>query len=88
MCSTPGERLARISRAIDELAADSLAPHRSAPETSIGDRLARIWAMIGELDPELARRIPGYRRGARPKPQPGSGQEPAPGHGREGHAGP
>ncbi len=79
MCSTPDERLARISRAIDELAADQLAPPHSAPEAGIGGRLARIWAMIAELDPELARRVPGYRRGARRGPRPGSGQAPGPG---------
>ncbi len=60
MCSTKDERLARIGRAIDELAADSLAPHRAGPDASMEDRLARIWAMIAELDPELARRVPDY----------------------------
>jgi hypothetical protein len=60
MCSTPGELLAKIGDAIDELAADSAAsaPPRSAED--MADRLAQLWAMIAELDPELARRLPGY----------------------------
>ena len=60
MCSTASERLARIGMAIDELAADSLAPARAWPDAGMQERLARIWAMIAELDPELARRMPEY----------------------------
>jgi hypothetical protein len=60
MCSTASERLARIGMAIDELAADSLAPDRAGPDAGMQKRLARIWAMIAELDPELARRVPEY----------------------------
>jgi hypothetical protein len=60
MCSTVSERLARIGMAIDELAADSLAPDRAGPGTGMQERLAMIWAMIAELDPELARRVPEY----------------------------
>jgi hypothetical protein len=60
MCSTASERLARIGMAIDELAADSLAPDRAGPDAGMQERLARIWAMIAELDPELARRVPAY----------------------------
>jgi hypothetical protein len=69
MRSTPGERLARIGRAIDELAADSLAPRGAGPDASMHARLARIWDMVAELDPELARRVPDYRR------RPGSAQD-------------
>ena len=46
--------------AIDELAADSLAPDRAGPDAGMQERLARIWSMIAELDPELARRVPAY----------------------------
>jgi hypothetical protein len=60
MCSTASERLARIGMAIDELAADSLAPDRTGPDAGMQERLARIWAMIAELYPELARRVPEY----------------------------
>ncbi len=64
MCSTAGERLARLGEAIDELAEDFLAPHSARPDATMQDRLARIWAMIAELDPELARRLPGYHPAA------------------------
>jgi hypothetical protein len=46
--------------AIDELAADCLAPDRARPDAGMQQRLAGIWAMIAELDPELARRMPEY----------------------------
>ncbi len=56
MCSTTGERLATIGNAIDELAAAAA----RAGQSDIADRLARLWAMVADLDPELARRLPGY----------------------------
>jgi hypothetical protein len=63
MCSTPAERLARIDAAIDELAAEAVAGAREGqpgPADDIADRLAQIWAMVAELDPELTKRLPGY----------------------------
>jgi hypothetical protein len=57
MCSTVSERLARIGQAIDELAAETAG---AAPAVSLDDRLARIWLMMAELDPELARRVTDY----------------------------
>jgi hypothetical protein len=79
MCSTAGGQLARICRAIEELADRSAARgstpastaaepgQATAPEAghgAAGDdlaaRLAAIWAMVAEADPELARRLPGY----------------------------
>jgi len=79
MCSTKDERLAQIGRAIaqigraiDELAADSVPPRRAGSDASMQDRLARIWAMIAELDPELARRVPDYH------PDPSQGPDPSP----------
>jgi len=33
---------------------------RSAAGDDVADRLAAIWAMIADADPELARRMPGY----------------------------
>ena len=78
MCSTTGGQLARICRAIEELA-DRPGPGGSAgsepgqaaaqgdDDAAAGDdlaarlaRLAAIWAMVAEADPELARRLPGY----------------------------
>jgi len=60
MCSTLSDRLARIERAIDELAAES-------GTADVQDRLARLWQMVADLDPELSRRMAGYR---------GAGDEP------------
>ena len=54
MCSTLSDRLAQIEQAIDELAAES----RTA---EAADRLARLWQMVADLDPELSRRMAGYR---------------------------
>jgi hypothetical protein len=54
MCSTLADRLARIERAIDELAGESGA-------ADVEDRLARLWQMVADLDPELSRRMAGYR---------------------------
>ena len=68
MCSTVSERLARIGQAIDELAAETRGtgrPARGAAAAGEGldDRLARIWLMMAELDPELARRVTDYGGG-------------------------
>ncbi len=83
MCSTTSGQLARICRAIEELADRSAsgggaaasrpaaAPGEAAASESgatlAGDdlaarlaRLAAIWAMLAEADPELAKRLPGY----------------------------
>ena len=62
MCSTTSKRLARIGRAIDELAADSLAAGRAGSDACLQARLARIWEMIAELDSELAKRVQEYGR--------------------------
>ncbi|MEP7023201.1 MAG: hypothetical protein ABJB47_05190 [Actinomycetota bacterium] len=62
------EQLARIGKAIDELAAQAREPLRPAPggkdtAPSLDDQLARIWIMVAELDPELARRVTSYSSG-------------------------
>ncbi len=82
MCSTPGERLARIGRAIDELATDSLAPRGAESDASMHARLAGIWDMVAELDPELARRVPDYHPGYDPGSGKGAGTGAAGGPGR------
>jgi hypothetical protein len=53
----PGE-LDRLGRAIDELAAAAQA--RDATVQDVAARLARVWEMVADLDPELARRLAGY----------------------------
>ncbi|MGD0373674.1 MAG: hypothetical protein ABSB01_03675 [Streptosporangiaceae bacterium] len=60
MCSTTDELLARLSRAIDDLAADSRGQACASAADHVADRLADIWAMVAELDPELGRRLAGY----------------------------
>ncbi len=79
MCSNTGGQLARICRAIEELAGHSVtgdnagagtaaepgeaaAPGSAdtAAEDDLAARLAAIWAMVAEADPELAKRLPGY----------------------------
>ena len=35
-------------------------PGEAAPEEALAARLAEIWAMIAQADPELAKRVPGY----------------------------
>jgi hypothetical protein len=52
--AVPGQEV--VSGA-DEHAARDLAG--ASPEEALA-RLAEIWAMIAEADPELARRVPGY----------------------------
>jgi hypothetical protein len=48
--------LDRLGSAIDELAGAAGDPQ--GPATA--ERLARVWGMLAELDPELARRMAGY----------------------------
>jgi hypothetical protein len=78
VCSTTAAQLARICRAIEELAGhpgrrDGAAEHpagrddggaadpgEAAPDDALRARLAEIWAMVAEADPELAKRVPGY----------------------------
>lgn len=59
MCSTE-ERLALIGEAIDEVAAAASEGAAGAGIADLTARLARIWAMLAELDPALARRLQGY----------------------------
>jgi hypothetical protein len=73
MCSTPGGgpatlrpvsepdrpgELDRLGRAIDDLAIAAQA--RDATARDVAARLARVWEMVADLDPELARRLAGY----------------------------
>jgi hypothetical protein len=86
MSSITDPRLAMIGAAIDELAEASRAASGSpgpssipgAPDTSgsMAERVARIWAMVADLDPGLAQRLSGYT-GQDPQDQPDP--RPAPG---------
>lgn len=59
MCSTAAQRIAEIGKAIDDLAGDA---GQTAGDTDpIVTRLAELWALMAELDPEMARRLAGYQ---------------------------
>jgi len=68
VCSNAAARIDRICAAIEELAGpldeqDGLSAAAAGPgsaDDKVVGRLAAIWAMIAEADPELARRLPGY----------------------------
>jgi hypothetical protein len=64
MCSTPDARIALIGQAIDELAQETRAGAAGSAADGgtegVAQRLAQIWAMVAELDPGLAARLPGY----------------------------
>jgi hypothetical protein len=59
VCSIPEPSLDDLTRAIDELAAASRA---GAAPGDLTERIARLWAMVADLDPELARRLSRYQR--------------------------
>jgi len=58
MCSTAAQRIAEIGRAIDHLAVQAVPAGDTDP---IVARLAELWALLAELDPEVARRLAGYQ---------------------------
>jgi hypothetical protein len=61
VCSTRDRRIARIGEAIDEVAtAMRGATLTSAEMDDLAGRVADIWAMVAEIDPALAVRLPGY----------------------------
>jgi hypothetical protein len=75
VCSTAENGLAELGRAIEELAAaadmarDASRPGPPAPPGDADDqsgpdvimtRLAALWAMLAEIDPEIGRRMRGY----------------------------
>lgn len=73
MCSNVAARIARICAAIEELAGppseqngasaavgEAAGPGPDRADDDVAGRLAAIWAMIADADPELARRLPGY----------------------------
>ncbi len=74
MCSITAAQLARIIRAIEELAghpgagevtadagqASAADGGQAAADRDLAARLAAVWAMVAEADPELAKRVQGY----------------------------
>ena len=57
MCSSQGEAIDRVAAAIDQLAADA---QGQADNGELTTRVAGLWEMISDLDPELARRAQAY----------------------------
>ena len=51
MCSRDESALRRVAEAIDQLDAD----RNSADSAALAARVAAVWAMVREIDPELAR---------------------------------
>ena len=62
VCSTTDECLDRICRAIDELAGTAAKPSGPTADDAAAPvaRLAAIWEMVADANPELAKRLPGY----------------------------
>jgi hypothetical protein len=56
VCSIDESALRRVAEAIDRLEAD----RGSGDEASLAARVAAVWSMVGEIDPELARLVSGY----------------------------
>jgi hypothetical protein len=58
VCSSDPPALGRLVEAIERLEAD-----RAATDSAgLAARIATVWSMVGELDPELARLASGYDR--------------------------
>ena len=51
VCSTDELALRRVAEAIDRLEAD----RRSADSSDLEARIAEIWAMVREIDPQISR---------------------------------
>jgi hypothetical protein len=58
VCSIDGGALRRVAEAIDQLEAD----RRSMDAAELEARVAAIWSMVTEIDPELARLVSGYEK--------------------------
>ena len=51
VCSIDGSALRRLAEAIDRLDAD----RKSADPAALAAQIAAVWAMVREIDPQLAR---------------------------------
>jgi hypothetical protein len=60
VCSNTGDAIERIAAAIDQLASDARDSHEAAASAELATRVASLWLMVSELDPELARRARRY----------------------------
>jgi polyhydroxyalkanoate synthesis regulator phasin len=60
VCSNTGDALDRIVAAIDQLASDAHDVDAKASKDELTERVAALWRMVSDLDPELARRARRY----------------------------
>ena len=60
VCSNTGDAIDRIAAAIDQLASDAQDAKAGVGEGELATRLATLWQMVSDLDPELARRARRY----------------------------
>ena len=58
VCSIEGGALRRVTEAIDRLEAD----RQSTAPADLAARIAVVWSMVSEIDPELARLASGYHK--------------------------
>ena len=56
VCSIDESALRRVAEAIDQLDAD----RKSADPAALAARIAAVWAMVREIDPQLARLVAKY----------------------------
>jgi len=56
VCSIDDSALRRVAEAIDQLDAD----RKSADSAALAARIAAVWAMVREIDPQLARLVAKY----------------------------
>jgi hypothetical protein len=60
VCSMTGDAIDRIAAAIDQLASDVQDASTEPSEDELTTRIAALWQMVSDLDPELARRARRY----------------------------
>jgi outer membrane murein-binding lipoprotein Lpp len=60
VCSSAGDEIDRIAAAIDQLATDVRDAEGGARQQELNARVAALWQMVSDLDPELARRAQRY----------------------------
>lgn len=60
VCSNTGDAIDRIVAAIDQLASDAHVANAKAREDELTTRVATLWQMVSDIDPELARRAQRY----------------------------
>ncbi len=58
MCSIDGGALRRVAEAIDRLEAD----RRNTDAADLEARIAAVWSMVSEIDPDLARLASRYQK--------------------------